>query len=115
MPEVLVNGSVEGSTLVLTLIGDLDLLTVPRCAERINDAIDARPEGCRQVVFDMSRMEFCSAVGIRMLAAVEATCARHDLSTGIVTVPGSGVHRVIGLTCLEQVLPTFTSLDMATG
>ena len=60
-----VEKTMEGSTAVLYLEGWMDTANAPFLAQALNDLDDST----RQLVFDMSKLEYTSSAGIRQIIA----------------------------------------------
>jgi anti-anti-sigma factor len=110
MPQVAITDTIEQDALVITLTGDLDILTAPACADRLAEAMADRRPGCALVALDMRHVDFCGSVGLRVLTAFAQDCADQGLNVCVITVPLGPVHRLLQLTRLDTVLPVFHHL-----
>jgi anti-sigma B factor antagonist len=76
----------------------------------------ARPEsaepGRALVVVDMSRTRFCDSAGLNALVAA-ARQARADGGEVRLVVVGEAVARIVALTGVDRVIPTYASLEDA--
>lgn len=97
----------DGSRVVLTLAGELDMAS----ADRLQQAID--DEGLRaetSVVLDLQQLQFIDSTGLRvMLRALERCRARGQ---DFAITPGSPqVQRLLSITGVATHLPTISSPD----
>lgn len=87
------------ATVVVEVVGDLDLSAVPRVRETLHDAAGVRPG---QLVVDLSRCAFVDASALSMLLDVHRRMWR---SGGVLTLRGCSprVLRLLSLTGLRRV------------
>ncbi len=71
----------EGARLTIALEGRLDTTTAPQLESEIGTALD----GVKELVFDMSKLEYISSAGLRVFLAAQQTMN----SKGTMTVCGS--------------------------
>ena len=60
---MIINKSVEGTTLVLALIGRLDANTSPELEEELNQSL----EGIDTIIYDFKNLDYISSAGLRVL------------------------------------------------
>lgn len=97
----------DGSRVVLTLAGELDMAS----AERLQQAIDDAGLGAEtSVVLDLQQLQFIDSTGLRvMLRALERCRARGQ---DFAITPGSPqVQRLLSITGVATHLPTISSPD----
>jgi anti-sigma B factor antagonist len=98
----------DGATVV-TVTGEVDLMTAPKLAAALEDA---RAAGARLVVVDLSGVDFLDSSGLGVLVT-----AHRDLTDGQGTLhlvrPRPSIDKVLTLTRLTEVIDTFDSLDAA--
>ena len=85
--------------LVLDVCGDLDLATVARMRERVEEALSQHPD---RLVLDLSQCPFVDASALAMLLEAHRRMAR---SGGVLTLRGCSprVLRLLSLTGLRRV------------
>jgi anti-sigma B factor antagonist len=74
--------------------------------------VEAAELGHGMFVVDMSRTRFCDSAGLHALVAAH----RRSLATGSqvrLVICTAAVLRIFGLTGMDRVIPSFTSLDEA--
>lgn len=62
-----INDVKDGSKLTIALEGRLDTTTAPELEAHVNDVLD----GVTELVFDMSKLEYISSAGLRVLLATQ--------------------------------------------
>lgn len=89
----------ENGTLTAHLSGELDMVTAPSLAERLNALCD---EGARQVTLDLARLAFIDSSG---LSALVATLKRYRAAGGEVVLrsPTAATAKVLEICGLSQV------------
>jgi anti-sigma B factor antagonist len=94
---------------VVTAPEEIDLTNVPGLRVAL---LEAAAPGSSALVVDMTRTRFCDSAGLRVLmdAHKRAFAAGGAL---LLAVPAAAVLRVLALTGIDQVIPTFASLDEA--
>jgi anti-anti-sigma factor len=87
------------SSVVVDVCGDLDLATVARMRERLEDALATHPE---RLVVDLSSCPFVDASALAMLLEVHRRLSR---AGGVLTLRGCSprVLRLLSLTGLRRV------------
>ncbi|HET7279472.1 MAG TPA: STAS domain-containing protein [Dermatophilaceae bacterium] len=93
---------------VLVPEGDIDLAAVPQLKEELEQSIQAT----QHIVVDLSRTTFLDSSGIGAL--VSAGSQARDAGGSLrLAAPRDEVLRVLDLTQVNTVLPTYASLDEA--
>ncbi len=59
----------NGSTLTVSLIGELDSMNTPELEEKLIKEI----EGVHDLVFDLAKLEYISSAGLRVLLQMQKT------------------------------------------
>lgn len=89
--------------------GDLDLATAPQLRQ---DLVDASGAGATLVVLDLQKVDFLDSVALSVIIGghkrLQHSGARLHLAS-----PRSIVKRVLGLTRVDSVIPTYETVDAA--
>ena len=95
------------ATVLVTAFGDIDAAS----AGRLSEHIESHLPGYRQLVLDLSRLEFFGTAGYSVLHRVHSKCAR----TGVkwILVPGPEVERLLRVCDPDGMLPTATNIVSA--
>ena len=64
------------------------------------------------LVVDMSHTQFCDTAGIHALVGAHKR-ARAEGGQVLLVIGGAAVHRIVSITGLDRVIPTFQSLEQA--
>lgn len=106
-PEILRVRELSAVTILVAAFGGIDAANADDYAARI----DAHLSGYRQLVLDLSRLEFFGTAGYSVLHRVHARCAH----TGVdwVLVPGSEVTRLLRICDPDAILPTAPNIVSA--
>ena len=64
-----INNSKNGTDLTFELEGRLDTTTAPQLEEQVNSLIS----GVKNLAFDMTKLEYISSAGLRVLLAAQKT------------------------------------------
>jgi anti-sigma B factor antagonist len=102
------NAACSGHRLVAPA-GDLDLATAPRLRQ---DLVDASASGSTLVVLDLERVDFLDSVGISVIVGGHRRL-RHEGRSLHLAAPQAIVRRVLGLTRLDTLIPTYETVDAA--
>lgn len=89
--------------------GDLDLATAPRLRQ---DLVEASASGSSLVVLNLERVEFLDSVGLSVIVGGHKRL-RHEGRSLHLAAPQAIVRRVLGLTRLDVLIPTYDSVDDA--
>ena len=91
--------------------GDIDLATAPQLRQ---DLVDASASGSTLVVLDLERVEFLDSVGISVIVGGHKRL-RHEGRRLHLAAPQAIVRRVLGLTRLDTLIPTYDTVELATS
>jgi anti-sigma B factor antagonist len=94
--------------VVLTVSGEVDMLSAPRLAEAIHTALTPSPAA---LIVDLSKVDFLASAGMTVLLT-----AQNELvppTQFAVVAYGAATSRPIQLTKLDSVLPLYSTLDSA--
>jgi anti-sigma B factor antagonist len=86
---------------VITLVGEIDMLTVPRLSQMVNEVLSSQPPP--RVVLDLTDVTFCDSQGLGTLVVLsrKATMAQSCL---VLTNVGDFLLRVLDITGLRGAL-----------
>jgi anti-sigma B factor antagonist len=90
----------DDDATVLRVSGDLDLLTSPELAARLDGIVR---DGTGEVVVDLSRTGFIDSAALHVLLNAQRRLTRESRGLAVVCVPGP-VRRLIELTRLVETL-----------
>lgn len=90
--------------VVLHVDGELDVLTVPKLAARLNGVIRA---GVSDVVLDLSRVRFMDSAGLQLLLTTRRRLLAQSRALSVICADGP-VNRVIELARLTDALRVTT-------
>jgi len=74
--------------------------------------LDSAARGQGTVVVDLTRTHFCDTAGLHALVAAHKR-AQTEAGQVLLVIPDPGVLRIFAITGLDQVIPSFTSLEEA--
>jgi anti-anti-sigma factor len=97
-----------GRTVVVTVCGDLDMLTAPALAEAIAAAAQHQPSA---LIVDLSAVEFLASAGMN-----ELVTAQDELTPAVrfgVVADGPATSRPLRIVGVDQILALFPTLDDA--
>jgi anti-anti-sigma factor len=92
-------GDVDDSTLIVTLDGEIDLLSCADIESAILAALDLWP----RVVVDLARVTFCASYGLGMFVRCEDVARRRGAEL-VLANPSPRVLRVVEITGLGHLL-----------
>ena len=104
--------------LEVDMVGCVPVVTVPEEVDITNAPglraalLQAAADGSPALVVDMTRTRFCDSAGLRVLVDAH----KRALAAGsalLLAVPPAAVLRVLEITGIDQVIPSFASLDEA--
>ncbi len=93
----------------LAPFGDLDLATAPALRQEL---VDATRAGSKLVVLDLEGVPFLDSVGVSVIVGGHKRL-RHDGGILHLAAPTAPVRKVLGLTRLDAIIPTFETVDEA--
>jgi anti-sigma B factor antagonist len=87
-------------------------IDITNAAELRSALLEAAALGHRTVVADLSRTRFCDSSGLHTLLAAHkrATAEGGEM---LLVIVGTAVLRVFALTCVDRIIPNFTTLEEA--
>lgn len=94
--------------LVLSVSGNLDMLSAPWLTEAIDAALAKSPSG---LVVDLSRVDFLGSAGISVLMAAHGNMG--DSGRFAVVADGPATHRPLTLLGLGEIMSLYRTLDDA--
>lgn len=111
-----VTGDEQGDWTVLSVSGELDLVTSPVLRARVHDAV---AEGRHSLVLDLSEVYFCDSSGVGVLIASRRLIrsCRGELRLILPAqgaADGSHVNRVLGALGVRRLFEVHPDLDSAT-
>jgi anti-sigma B factor antagonist len=98
-----------GDQIFVHAIGEVDLATAPMLDQALQTA--TAEYGARRVVVNLTKVDFCGAVGLTVLLTGTRDGAASGVSVFVVTYPGQPAHRTITVTDLHHELALIDSLD----
>ena len=102
----------EAGWTVVGVIGELDIASGTQLGDHLEEVI-AKDDPPR-VVLDMSRLDFCDASGLSVLAAAQHAALRGNGQLRLVC-PQSRFRRLLRITELTDVIPVFDTVTQATS
>jgi anti-sigma B factor antagonist len=94
---------------VLTVPEEIDVTNAPGLRAAL---LEAAADGAPVLVVDMTRTRFCDSAGLRVLVGAHKR-ARAEGGEVLLAVAGAAVLRVLAITGIDRVVPSFASLDEA--
>lgn len=94
--------------LVIGVGGVIDLLTAPRLTETLGAALVMAP---RALIIDLTDVDFLSAAGLGVLVSARRDAGK--ATTVMVVADGHVTRRPIVLTGVDQLVPTYFTVDQA--
>jgi anti-sigma B factor antagonist len=89
--------------------GEIDITNAPELRAAL---LEAAAHGHGTLVADLTRTRFCDSSGLRTLLAAHKR-AQADGGEMLLVIPGTAVLRVLALTCVDRIIPNFTTLEVA--
>jgi anti-sigma B factor antagonist len=91
----------DGETGRLTLLGELDIATVPR----VEGAVDALlGDGVRRLTIDLSKVGFVDSSGLRLFVVLDQRASAEDWELALIR-PGRQALTVFRVSGVEENLP----------
>jgi anti-sigma B factor antagonist len=88
---------------------EIDITNAPDLRSALLAAAADRPG---TIVADLTRTRFCDSSGLHALLAAHKR-AQADGGELLLVIPDAAVLRIFALTCIDRMIPSFTSLDDA--
>jgi anti-sigma B factor antagonist len=98
-----------GELLLFKLRGSLDLATSPTVRAALMDATE---KGKRDIVVDLTQLEFLDSTGLGALIGAHRRAAEHNGTLRLIVSEGP-IARLLNITGLIRVLSVYHSLDDA--
>jgi anti-anti-sigma factor len=95
-------------TVVLTVSGEVDMLSSPQLAQSIQTALASKPAA---LIIDLSKVSFLASAGMTVLVTAQSDV--QPPTRFAVVANGSATSRPIKLMGIDSVLPLYNSLDAA--
>lgn len=99
-PELSISVQHAPGEVVLMLAGEIDMLTVTRLSNLVNELLADPPP---RIVLDMSGVTFCDSQGLGTLVVLSRK-ANHAQSIMVLTQVGDFLQRVLDITGLRSAL-----------
>lgn len=100
-----------GAAVVVSVAGDVDVLTAPRLRDAVREALDY-PEG-HEVVVDLTAVTFLGSSGLGALVAAARSAARRRQPLRVVVDHSRPVIRPLQAAGLDELLTLDRRLDEA--
>jgi anti-anti-sigma factor len=94
--------------VVLTVSGEVDMLSAPQLAEALRTALAPTPAA---LIVDLSKVDFLASAGMTVLVTAQAEV--NPPTRFAVVANGPATSRPIKLMGLDNVLPLYSTLDSA--
>jgi anti-sigma B factor antagonist len=88
---------------------EIDITNAPDLRSAL---LAAAADGYGRLVADLTRTRFCDSSGLHALLAAHK-CAQADGGELLLVITNAAVLRIFALTCIDRMIPSFTSLDDA--
>ena len=99
----------EGGWTVIDVRGDLDVYSSPTLRQLILDRIH---RGDGKIIVDLEHVDFLDSAGASVMVSALRQATNRNGTLALVQ-PGDQARRMLRLTDLDKVLPTFTSVEDA--
>lgn len=103
-----VDETAVGQVIVVSVSGNVDMLSAPWLTEALESALAKNPQG---LVIDLSRVEFLGSAGISVLMAAHGKMT--DSGRFAVVADGPATHRPLTLLGLNEIVSLHRTLDDA--
>ncbi len=97
-----------GQVAILTMSGDLDMLTVPRLDEAVRASLAKEPSG---LIVDLAELEFLASAGMQLLIGIH-----NEITPGVrfaVVADGPATSRVMKMTGVTDIVEVYSTRDVA--
>lgn len=98
----------QGETVVLNVVGEVDLVSAPVLEQSISTVLERRPE---MLVVDLSRVDFLASVGMSVLIGCNAQAG--DATRFRLVATGAATFRPLQLTGVTDTISIFPTRDEA--
>jgi anti-sigma B factor antagonist len=107
--SVTVQTEQRGDLVVISIVGELDMASAPHLQAQITELLD---NGRSRLIFDLTDVSFCDSTGLSVFVRAKNAS---DGAGGVVRLaaPQRGVQRILEVSGLVEVLPTYASVDEA--
>jgi anti-sigma B factor antagonist len=109
--ELALSTRAVGDHTVLEVGGEVDVYTAPRLRERLIELVEA---GARNVVVDLSRVEFLDSTGLGVLVGALKRLRAVGGSLGLVCAQ-ERLLKIFRITALDRVFSLYDSVEAATA
>lgn len=99
---------IAGESIVMYLVGECDIGTVPLLTKELKKALDEK----KHVVMDVHLLTYIDSVGICTIAAAQERLAKNRRQLRVVGAHGIFEH-ILRLTKLDSQIPVHDSVDAA--
>ena len=106
-PDLVRSRELSANAVLVAAFGEIDAANAPD----LGGAIDRKLLGYRQLVLDLSRLEFFGAAGYSVLNRLHNQCAHNTLNW--VLVPGREVIRLLRICDPDGLMPTASNIVSA--
>lgn len=107
LPDLVRVRELSATTVLIAAFGEIDAASAAGLSERIEDHLG----GYRQLVLDLSRLEFFGTAGYSVLHRVHSRCARAGVDW--VLVPGPEVQRLLRVCDPDGIMPSAPNIVSA--
>lgn len=107
--DLVIERRTEGSWTIMSIDGEIDLLTAPTLRDRLMKPID---EGVTQLVVDMSNVSFLDSSGLGVLVAAHKRLRERD-GRLVIVATARPVLSVLNLTGLDKVFEVHGAINDA--
>jgi anti-sigma B factor antagonist len=109
MPEADFPAEVVSGVPVVAAPEAIDITNAPGLRSVL---LEAAAHGGGTLVVDLSQTQFCDSAGLQVLVRAHRRAQAEGGDVRLV-VAGSNVRRILAITGIDQVIPTFASLEQA--
>jgi anti-sigma B factor antagonist len=103
-PLLTISELVEQHAVLLTLAGEVDMLTAPRLESALGRALDGSAGGVQLVVVDLTGVGFLGSDGLEVLSRAAGSARERGRRVRVVAEAGQQVRRPIDLSGLGPLL-----------
>jgi len=105
---------------LVELFGSVPVVAAPEEIDVTNAAglraalVEAASDGGKRLVVDMTQTQYCDSSGIHALAAAHLRAVEEGREV-LLAVSAAAVLRILALTGIDQMIPSFATLEEALG